>query len=211
MNQLLALTSTPTLHSIQIIHSRLQPKGLYIWNHPPGGLNFYSEFSPSPSDYPFFRDYPRLGRTDSEVAPASPHVNYTVVISCTRPVLRESAPLVKLIKAVSTAAHLESIVVVWMGPGSPHLKLPNVAVPVSVVSEGGPNKLTRQFWLSGGVQTDAVLHLNEDVELTSDEVLYVCVCVCACVRVCVRASIERYIGNIQMVNSDHKPGCPLVR
>ena len=109
-----------------------------------------------------------------------------MVISCTKPVLRESAPLVKLIKGLSIAAHLEHIVVVWMGSGIPRLKLPKVAVPVSVVNEGRANKLTRQFLPSASVETDAVLHLNEDVELTSDEVR-VCVCVCVCVLGCVRA------------------------
>ena len=96
--------------------------------------------------------------------------NYTAVVSCTKPILRESAPIVKLIKAISTAAHLERIVIVWMGPGSPRFNIPKLAVPVSIVTEAGSDKWTRQFWPSADIQTDAVLHLSEDVEMTSEEV-----------------------------------------
>ena len=155
--------------TLQIIRSRLQPKGSYVWNHPPGGLYFHPKFSTSPLDYPFFRDYPRLAQMDNNVITRSP-TNYTAVISCTKPILRESAPVVKLVKAISTAAHLERIVIVWMGSGSPRFKIPKLAIPVSVVTESGSDKWTRQFWPNTDIQTEAVLHLSEDVEMTSDEV-----------------------------------------
>ena len=116
---------------------------------------------------------------DSNIITRLP-TNYTAVISCTKPILRESAPIVKLVKAISTAAHLERIVIVWMGSGSPRLKMPELAVPVLVVTESGADKWTRQFWPDADIRTEAVLHLSEDVEMTSDEVkgcMYVC-----CVR-----------------------------
>ena len=162
-------------HPLQIIRSRLQPKGLYVWNHPPGGLYVHPEFSSSPTDYPFYRDYPRLGQLEGEAETHTP-ANYTAVITCTKPVFRESSLLVKLIKALSHAPHLQHIVIVWMGTGSPHIKLPNVTVPITVVTEDGSTRLTKQFWPTTDIQTDAILHLNEDVEMTSDEVR-VCVCV----------------------------------
>ena len=118
-------------------------------------------------DYPFFRDFPQVEGNDKGTHPPK---NYTAVISCTKPVLRESSPLVKLVKGLSTAAHLQQIVIVWMGTGSPHIKLPKVAVPVSVVPGDRSSKLTKQFLPTVGIQTDAILHLNEDVEMTSDEV-----------------------------------------
>ena len=69
-----------------------------------------------------------------------------------------------------------------MGSGSPRFKIPKLAVPVLVVTESGSDKWTRQFWPNADIQTEAVLHLNEDVEMTSDEVQgYMCVCVCVCV------------------------------
>ena len=118
---------------------------------------------------------------DSNIITRSP-TNYTAVISCTKPILRESAPIVKLVKAISTSAHLERIIIVWMGSGSPRFKIPKLAVPVLVVTESGSDKWTRQFWPNADIQTEAVLHLNEDVEMTSDEVQgYMCVCVCVCV------------------------------
>ena len=173
--------------SLQIIHSRLRPKGLYVWNHPPGGLHVHSQFSPSPTDYPFFRDYPKLTHQQGDVEDKEEGggvtpltaVNYTVIITCTKPVLRESSPLFRLVKALSTAAHLQRIIIVWMGSGSPHIKLPKVApLPVSIVTlDGTSNKLTKQFWPTADIETDAVLHLNEDVEMISDEVSVVCWCV----------------------------------
>lgn len=162
---------------MQIIRNRLWPKGLYVWNHPPGGLYFHPEFSPSPLDYPFFRDYPSLA-LPTEDGRTCALTNYTAVITCTKVVLRESAPLVKLVKSISSAAHLERIVIVWVGSGSPQIKLPKVAVPVSVVTENISNKLTKQFWPTVGIQTEAVLHLTEDVEMTSDEVMYLYGCAC---------------------------------
>ena len=154
---------------LQIIRSRLQPKGSYVWNHPPGGLYVRPKFSASPLDYPFFRDYPSLAQIDTDTVTASP-TNYTAVISCTKPILRESAPIIKLVKAISTAAHLEHIVIVWMGPGSQRIKIPKLAVPVSIVTESGSDKWTKQFLPNADIHTDAVLHLSEDVEMTSDEV-----------------------------------------
>ena len=120
---------------------------------------------------------------DSNIITRSP-TNYTAVISCTKPILRESAPIVKLVKAISTAAHLERIVIVWMGSGSPRFKIPELAIPVSVVTESGSDKWTRQFWPNADIQTEAVLHLSEDVEMTSDEVQ-------ECVRVCCMRERER--------------------
>ena len=113
---------------------------------------------------------------DSNIITRLP-TNYTAVISCAKPILRESAPIVKLVKAISTAAHLERIVIVWMGSGSPRVKIPKLAVPVSIVTESGADKWTRQFWPDADIQTEAVLHLSEEVEMTSDEVqgcMYVC-------------------------------------
>lgn len=121
-------------------------------------------------DYPFFRDFPSFAQVEGNDEGSHPPKNYTTIISCTKPVLRESSPLVKLVRSLSTAAHLQQIIIVWLGTGSPHIKLPKVAVPVSVVPGDRSNKLTKQFWPTADIQTDAILHLNEDVEMTSDEV-----------------------------------------
>ena len=123
-----------------------------------------------------------MARIDTDIVTSLP-ANYTAVISCSKPILRESAPMIKLVKAISSAAHLERIVIVWIGTGAHHLKIPKLPVPVSIVTENGPDMWTRQFWPSAGIQTEAILHLNEDVEMTSEEVQgSMCmVSMCACV------------------------------
>ena len=82
----------------QIIKNRLRPSSSFVWNRPPGGLNFVPSFSPSLQDYPFYR-HGNLNCT----------TNYTIVVSCSRPALKGGSPLIKVIKGLSRAPRLSKV------------------------------------------------------------------------------------------------------
>lgn len=82
--------------------------------------------------------------------------------------MRESAPLVKLIRALEPAAHLHQIIINWSGQGSPRINLPSLDVSVRVNKE--ECDLVDQLSRLEHVTTDAVLHLRDDVETNMDEV-----------------------------------------
>ncbi len=127
-----------------------------MWNQSPGGLVYHPAYNLRPHTFPFYHTH-------------SPRDKFTVIITCTHPATRESAPLISLIKALSTSAHLEEVIVQWVGVGPPRVDIRPLGVPVRVVRSEGRG-LVDQFWPLDSVKTDAVLHLTEEAEINSDEV-----------------------------------------
>ncbi|CAI8005614.1 Exostosin-1b [Geodia barretti] len=145
--------------TIEIIRNRLHPSSGFVWNRHPGGLTFVPSFSPSLSDYPFYRHGNALHSA-----------NYTIVMSVSSAALKESSPVIKLIRSLSTAPHLSKIIIIWTGTGPPKIRPPPLPVTVTIISRPSVqiNPLSR-FHSVPGIETDAVLHLSEDVGLTVDE------------------------------------------
>lgn len=88
-----------------------------MWNRPPGHLQIHNHFSL------YARDYPQAGASALPLmnAPLSPSPMFTAVITVTHPALRDSAPLMRLIKELAEAAHLKGIVLLWTGLGPPQV------------------------------------------------------------------------------------------
>ena len=82
----------------QIIRNRLRPTNSFVWNRQPGGLTFDPSFSHSLSDYPFYRHGNR-----------NYTYNYTVVVSCTKPALKGTSPLIRLIKGLSKSPRMSKV------------------------------------------------------------------------------------------------------
>ena len=133
--------------TVQIIHNRLWPNGLYVWNHPPGGLYFHPEFNSSPLDYPFFRDYPSLALPTKDNRTRT-LTNYTSVITYTKVVMRESSSLIKLVKSISSAAHLERVVFVWVGFVSPHVQLAKTVWLICLICSRSPQTQGQPPWVA---------------------------------------------------------------
>ena len=89
----------------QIIRNRLLPRSSFVWNHSPGALAFYPEFSSHPLDYPFYNPT-RVSHVSGR--------NYTAVITCNKPAQRGSSPLIKLVKSIAAAPKLSKVMTLWM-------------------------------------------------------------------------------------------------
>lgn len=92
--------------TLEIIRNRIQFRSQFVWNHAPGGLALYPDFSPHLLDYPFYNPQ-RVTRLNA--------TNFTVVITCMRPALKGSSPLVRLVKSIAPAPHLDKVShhVIW--------------------------------------------------------------------------------------------------
>ena len=101
----------------------------HYWNIAPTGSYFFNpHFSPYPSHYPYpefsppvyFSSFPSSTPPppNSEVVDGA----FTAVIEASRPVLRESSPLAKLVRALARTSHLGGVIILWIGPGPPQVR-----------------------------------------------------------------------------------------
>ncbi|TFK01544.1 liprin-beta-2 [Platysternon megacephalum] len=146
-----------------IIQDRIQAhvsRNHVMWNAQPGGLYALPQFSTSLADFPFY--YFALGR--------SPAKEFTAVIQAVSPLLSQSQPIVKLVLAVAKSKYCAQIVVLWncQKPPPPRSRWPSVPVPLSVV-EGEHKTMSSRFFPYELIRTDAVLSLDEDTVLSTNE------------------------------------------
>ena len=106
MSSVIIITSQIVL---QIIQSRIQPQPFSMWNRPPGHLLIHQDFSSYPSDYPY------------SSGPLHMSHQFTAVITVTRPALRESSPLVRLLQVLAQSPRLAAVILVWAGVGPPQV------------------------------------------------------------------------------------------
>ncbi|XP_043916348.1 exostosin-1-like [Protopterus annectens] len=152
------------LTTLEIIQDRISShiqRNKLMWNVLPGGLYTLPQYSTHLADFPFY--YLRLGR--------SPAKKFTAVIQVLSPLISQSQPVVKLILAVAKSKYCKQIVVLWNCEKSlpPKSKWPSTPVPITVIT--GENKaMSSRFLLYDVIQTDAVLSLDEDTVLSSNEI-----------------------------------------
>ncbi|KAL0268472.1 UNVERIFIED_CONTAM: hypothetical protein PYX00_010401 [Menopon gallinae] len=139
--------------TLEIIGSRLgfdYSRDGIMWNHSPGALVSLPSFSDTLKHYPFYTDM--LG--------TSPGDSLTAVIYVTRGgPLSITHPLYKLVKNISKSQFVSRIIIMWCAekPPPPRIKWP----PMSKHIPLNPHPL---------IQTAAVLSLDEDTVLTTDEI-----------------------------------------
>ncbi|XP_019637096.1 PREDICTED: exostosin-1-like isoform X1 [Branchiostoma belcheri] len=156
------------LTTLEILRDRImshQSRSAFVWNRPPGALAVLPEYSENLADFPFFRS--PLG--------LSPPRGFTAVILATSPVISQSAPIYKLIKAVAMSKHAAQIVVLWNSdkPLPAKNRWPPTGIPIMVVkgqSKVSGKQMSSRFFPYDIIQTDAVLSLDEDTILNTDEV-----------------------------------------
>ncbi|XP_037081930.1 exostosin-1-like [Pollicipes pollicipes] len=138
------------------VHTHLASPGT-VWMNSPGSLFHLPTPSGSLRDVPLYR------------APADlvPRDNFTAVILCQH---GSPAPLYRLIKQVGASSFVSGVLLVWIAEAEAPTpqRLPRLAVPLRVIT---PERRTisARFVPAPQIHTDAVLSLDEDVTLITDE------------------------------------------
>uniref|UniRef100_A0A3B4TMK6 Exostosin-1-like n=1 Tax=Seriola dumerili TaxID=41447 RepID=A0A3B4TMK6_SERDU len=152
------------LTTLEIIQDRVDShvsRNRLLWNSLPGGLYAFPQYSTDPAQFPFY--YAILGK--------SPSQQFTAVIHTVTPLQSQISPVVKLIIAVAKSKFCAQIVVLWNcdKPLPPRNKWPSTSVPLTVV-EGQAKTMSSRFFPHDVIVTDAVLSLDEDSVLSTNEV-----------------------------------------
>ncbi|XP_013999929.1 exostosin-1 [Salmo salar] len=150
-----------TLEIIQDrIHSHISRNKL-MWNSLPGGLYILPQFSTDAAVFPFY--YSSLGKIPSQ--------EFTAVIQAVTSLQSQLQPIVKLVIAVAKSKFCAQIIVLWNcdKPLPPKSKWPSTTVPITVI-EGERKTMSSRFFPHEIILTDAVLSLDEDSVLSTNEV-----------------------------------------
>ncbi|XP_076872573.1 exostosin-1 isoform X2 [Brachyhypopomus gauderio] len=152
------------LTTLEIIRDRIHThmsRSRLMWNALPGGLYTLPQFSTEPTLFPFY--YGLLGK--------APQQEFTAVIQAVSPLQSPLQPILKLIIAVAKSKFCAQIVVLWNceKPSPPRSKWPPVPVPLTVI-QGERKTMSGRFFPHDVIRTDAVLSLDEDSVLSTNEV-----------------------------------------
>uniref|UniRef100_H3AJG9 Exostosin glycosyltransferase 2 n=1 Tax=Latimeria chalumnae TaxID=7897 RepID=H3AJG9_LATCH len=148
----------------KIIRDRISSymhRNILMWNTSPGGLYVLPQYSTSVEEFPFY--YLLLGK--------SPSQEFTAVVQATSPLVSQSQPIIKLIHAVAKSKYCAQVIVLWNcdKPLPPKNKWPSTSVPITVI-DGESKTMSSRFFPYHIIQTDAVLSLDEDTVLSTNEV-----------------------------------------
>ncbi|KAG8178127.1 hypothetical protein JTE90_025241 [Oedothorax gibbosus] len=146
--------------TFEIIRERVRVplhRSFFVWNSHPGGLPTLPEFSDVLRDFPFH--LARLGQ--------QPHAKFTAVIYVA---MAAANPLLRLVRAVAKSENAARIVVIWNSEGvsASSMKWPSSPIPINVI-QAQHKTISSRFFPHPLIQTDAVLSLDEDVLLTTEE------------------------------------------
>ncbi|XP_029452766.1 exostosin-1-like [Rhinatrema bivittatum] len=152
------------LTTLEIIQDRIFShinRNSLMWNTLPGGLFVQPQYSTHLADFPFY--YFVLGQT--------PVKEFTAVVHAVSPLLTHSQTILKLIVNVAKSRYCRQIIVLWNceKPLPPKNKWPSTPVPITVI-EGESKTMSSRFFPYDMIQTDAVLSLDEDTVLSTNEV-----------------------------------------
>ncbi|XP_065344358.1 exostosin-1 [Cloeon dipterum] len=135
-----------------------------IWNSAPGALFSLPQFSDTWSQYPFYTE--ALG---SEVGP-----NFTAVIyshpATTNISPNANTPLIRLLKSLGKSLHLSRVIVLWSveRPPPPRSHWPILPVPLTILHNTAG--ISARFRPQPLIETAAVLSLDDDSLLSTDEI-----------------------------------------
>uniref|UniRef100_A0AAQ4QC06 Exostosin glycosyltransferase 1 n=1 Tax=Gasterosteus aculeatus aculeatus TaxID=481459 RepID=A0AAQ4QC06_GASAC len=151
------------LTTLEIIKDRVFShisRNKYMWNSLPGGLLVLPEYSTHLTHFPFY--YLGLG--------VSPGQEFTAVIHAVSPLVSQSQPIMKLLQVVSKSKYCSQIIILWNSEKPPpsRSKWPPMPVPLTVTD--GRRKTTSRFLPHVAIETEAVLSLDEDTVLLTNEV-----------------------------------------
>lgn len=151
--------------TLEIIRERLPQQKVrdgVVWNNSPGALLTFPQFSDSWQDYPFFSTDP-------------PVPYFTAVIYCQLGTpLTPTSTLYRLVKNIGKSQYATRIVIIWASdkPSPSKSRWPQLptTVPLHVLHEATEPGISQRFSPHHLLQTPAILSLDEDALLTTDEV-----------------------------------------
>uniref|UniRef100_A0A3Q3WQ20 Exostosin glycosyltransferase 1 n=1 Tax=Mola mola TaxID=94237 RepID=A0A3Q3WQ20_MOLML len=151
--------------TLEIIQDRIDShvsRNRLLWNSLPGGLYALPQYSADPTQFPFY--YSILGK--------SPSQQFTALIHTVTPLQSQMSPVVKLIIAVAKSKFCAQIVVLWNcdKPLPPRNKWPSTSVPLTVIEGLTKVTMSSRFFPHEVILTDAILSLDEDSVLSTNEV-----------------------------------------
>ncbi|XP_072890654.1 exostosin-1-like [Hemitrygon akajei] len=150
--------------TLEIIKDRIfthLSRNKLMWNKLPGGLFVLPQYSTHTADYPFY--YLDMGLT--------PKKEFTALIHTVSPLVSQSQPIIKLILALAKSKYCSQIIILWNcdKPLVPKNKWPATRMPLIVI-KGGRKTMSSRFFPYDVITTDAVLSLDEDTVLSTNEV-----------------------------------------
>ncbi|XP_054720882.1 exostosin-1-like [Uloborus diversus] len=153
--------------TLEIIRERLYvtaQRSSFVWNTHPGALPILPQFSDVLRDFPFY-----LNALGAEPGPKFTAVVYVSMAASSAH--SASSPLLRLVKTVAKSAYAARIVVIWNSESVPasSVKWPPSTIPINVI-QAQHKTISSRFFPHPLIQTDAVLSLDEDVLLTTEEV-----------------------------------------
>lgn len=168
--------------TFEIIRERLPGypvRSSIVWNTSPGALLTLPTFSDTPTRFPFLLN--SLGY--------EPNRNFTAVIFVqVGQALTPSSALYKLVKSVTKSQFVNRILILWASdqkvpsrkrfPSTGHIPLhivSSLSTPIAPTSSGGVDddsrpSISQRFQPHPLIETDAILSLDEDAILNTDEI-----------------------------------------
>jgi len=159
--------------TLEIIFERVHPtlgRSVSVWNTNPGALwTDISDRFTSP------QAYLPMGFNSPDTNPVISSHNFTAVISTSSSIVSSKSPIFKLIKNTAECSNVGEIVIIWNSDVKPPPEKDWILV-------GGLSQNTRiriienanmnisRFYQASIVSTNAVLSLDDDVSLTTDEI-----------------------------------------
>jgi len=161
--------------TLEIVFERVNPilaKDGLLWNSQPGAL--WTDIS---DRFTKPQAYIPLGYRVLEVQPVTCSDNFTAVISTSSSdVVSSTSPVFKLIKNVAESSNIAEIIVLWNSKVKPPptrdwrlFSAISHNTPIHII-ESDNSTISTRFHRASTVKTDAVLSLDDDTTLTTDEI-----------------------------------------
>ncbi|XP_073990065.1 exostosin glycosyltransferase 1 ttv [Rhodnius prolixus] len=143
--------------TLEIIRERLPDQAVRdgrMWNTAPGALVSLPQYS---GTYP----WDPINKKETMFT--------AVVYSQLGAPLTQTSPLYRIVKALTKSAHAAMVLVIWANEKSPpsRVRWPVMSIPLHIIHQPG---ISQRFSPHPLIQTEAILSLDEDTLLTTDEI-----------------------------------------
>uniref|UniRef100_A0A0K2T4E7 Exostosin1blike [Oryzias latipes] n=2 Tax=Lepeophtheirus salmonis TaxID=72036 RepID=A0A0K2T4E7_LEPSM len=177
-NQYLKSVENIVTTTLEIINSRISrfraSRESHVWNSSPGGLVTLPSYSDVLNSFPFFESSLAIKKFTKFTAVIFVPNSFNLTHIYYNSSFLHSSPLYKLIKRVSASSYTSKIVILWMSANNASSSIPSISsmssrrqIPIHHV----PVKdVSNRFMPLDLIETEAVLSLDDDSLLTTEEI-----------------------------------------